>query len=208
MFSFRQIKAGQFRPQPTLFYFVPLLGSPKILIFGESRGNCALYGALRHLLAQFAEGEELLPRVELGTSSLPRMRSTTELKQHKSGKRDSNPRPPAWKASALSTELFPQIAPSIPVRGPRHNLLWWGERRQWCALCRMATSVAPFAERVGADGFEPPKLKSSRFTVCPIWPLWNTPSSQLACDKEMRCSHLGRRGCSSQNHKSPLCFDF
>ena len=26
-----------------------------------------------------------------------------------SGKRDSNPRPPAWKASALSTELFPQL---------------------------------------------------------------------------------------------------
>ena len=26
-----------------------------------------------------------------------------------SGKRGSNPRPPAWKASALSTELFPQI---------------------------------------------------------------------------------------------------
>ena len=25
-----------------------------------------------------------------------------------SGKRDSNPRPPAWKASALSTELFPR----------------------------------------------------------------------------------------------------
>ena len=52
---------------------------------------------------------ELLPRVELGTSSLPRMRSTTELKQHKSGKRDSNPRPPAWKASALSTELLPRL---------------------------------------------------------------------------------------------------
>ena len=78
-------------------------GSPKAIA-------SALYGALRHLLAQFAEGEELLPRVELGTSSLPRMRSTTELKQHESGKRDSNPRPPAWKASALSTELFPQIA--------------------------------------------------------------------------------------------------
>lgn len=27
---------------------------------------------------------------------------------YESGKRDSNPRPPAWKASALSTELFPQ----------------------------------------------------------------------------------------------------
>ncbi len=25
---------------------------------------------------------------------------------------------------------------------------------------------------VGADGFEPPKSKDSRFTVCPIWPLW------------------------------------
>ena len=28
---------------------------------------------------------------------------------------------------------------------------------------------------VGADGFEPPKVSTSRFTVCPIWPLWNTP---------------------------------
>ena len=28
---------------------------------------------------------------------------------------------------------------------------------------------------VGADGFEPPKSKDSRFTVCPIWPLWKTP---------------------------------
>ena len=53
--------------------------------------------------------------VEPATSSLPRMRSTTELKQQQSavhyyvsGKRGSNPRPPAWKASALSTELFPQ----------------------------------------------------------------------------------------------------
>ena len=31
---------------------------------------------------------------------------------------------------------------------------------------------------VGADGFEPPKSKDSRFTVCPIWPLWNTPVYQ------------------------------
>ncbi len=28
---------------------------------------------------------------------------------------------------------------------------------------------------VGKDGFEPPKSKDSRFTVCPIWPLWNLP---------------------------------
>ena len=103
---------------------------------------------------------ELLPRVELGTSSLPRMRSTTELKQHESGKRDSNPRPPAWKASALSTELFPQ-----DFRENLAGLSLFG-----------ATYVA-----VGADGFEPPKLKSSRFTVCPIWPLWNTPPTSFQC---------------------------
>ena len=65
-----------------------------------------------------------------------------------SGKRGSNPRPPAWKASALSTELFPRI---------NHDF------RDGCCL-------------VGADGFEPPKVKTSRFTVCPIWPLWNTPN--------------------------------
>ena len=33
---------------------------------------------------------------------------------------------------------------------------------------------------VGAGGFEPPKLKSSRFTVCPHWPLGNTPKSILS----------------------------
>ena len=30
---------------------------------------------------------------------------------------------------------------------------------------------------VGSDGFEPPKSKDSRFTVCPIWPLWKLPVS-------------------------------
>ncbi len=28
---------------------------------------------------------------------------------------------------------------------------------------------------VGEDGFEPSKLKSNRFTVCPLWPLGNSP---------------------------------
>ena len=107
---------------------------------------------------------ELMAGVEPATSSLPRMRSTTELhQQHRigsatarkyerikksSGKRGSNPRPPAWKASALSTELFPRINHDF-----RDGYFF-----------------------VGADGFEPPKVKTSRFTVCPIWPLWNTPN--------------------------------
>ena len=29
--------------------------------------------------------------------------------------------------------------------------------------------------KVGEDGFEPPKVKTSRFTVCPIWPPWYSP---------------------------------
>lgn len=28
---------------------------------------------------------------------------------------------------------------------------------------------------MGEDGFEPPKTYVSRFTVCPIWPLWYSP---------------------------------
>ena len=91
--------------------------------------NILRTSVIRRTGVRVSTRSELLPRVELGTSSLPRMRSTTELKQHflllrrgrslLSGKRDSNPRPPAWKASALSTELFPQIgyAPSNPICG-------------------------------------------------------------------------------------------
>ena len=53
-------------------------------------------------------------RFELMTSSLPRRRSTPELRGRKSqycenwsGRRDSNSRPSAWKADALPTELHP-----------------------------------------------------------------------------------------------------
>ena len=49
-------------------------------------------------------------RFELMTSSLPRKRSTPELHWlFKSGRRGSNPRPTAWKADALPTELLPLI---------------------------------------------------------------------------------------------------
>ena len=49
-----------------------------------------------------------MPRVELGTFSLPRKRSTPEL--HRlllSGRPGSNRRHSAWKADALPTELLP-----------------------------------------------------------------------------------------------------
>ena len=51
-----------------------------------------------------------MPRVELGTSSLPRKRSTTELHRlviFLSGRPGSNRRHSAWKADALPTELLP-----------------------------------------------------------------------------------------------------
>ena len=91
------------------FTFVdrPLIGVPENFNFwGEREHGENSYERCPFIVLSRSSREELLPRVELGTSSLPRMRSTTELKQHKSGKRDSNPRPPAWKASALSTELL------------------------------------------------------------------------------------------------------
>ena len=121
---------------------------------------------------------ELLLRVELRTSSLPRMRSTTELKQQKllSGKRDSNPRPPAWKASALSTELFPQKTRLCFLR---ESLLCRIAKASFYSSCKRLPRLNTF---VGADGFEPPKSRDSRFTVCPIWPLWNTPMIQRSLE--------------------------
>ena len=44
-----------------------------------------------------------------------------------------------------------------------------------------------FSCLVGAGGFEPPKLKSSRFTVCPHWPLGNTPISFCAVLAGLPC---------------------
>ena len=96
-----------------------------------------------------ARSAELLPRVELGTSSLPRMRSTTELKQHflllrrgrslLSERRDSNPRPPAWKASALSTELLSQGFALLTPMWVRMDSNHRSRRQQIYSLPHLAT---------------------------------------------------------------------
>ncbi len=64
-------------------------------------------------------------RIELMTSSLPRKRSTPELhRQHfLSGRRGSNPRPLAWKANALSTELLPQFVQADKVNDYKQEFL-------------------------------------------------------------------------------------
>ncbi len=64
-----------------------------------------------------------------------------------SGRRVSNPQPPAWKAGALPIELLPLILfLSIHSHSPS------GDRR-------IRTS----------------EVVDNRFTVCPIWPLWYVP---------------------------------
>ena len=55
----------------------------------------------------------------------------------------------------------------IVQKGAKQN------RPLWLPPKRKAPVRTPWF--VGEDGFEPPKSKDSRFTVCPIWPLWNSP---------------------------------
>ena len=82
-------------------------------------------------------------RVELATPSLPRTCSTPELRGLAaiswSGRRGSNPRPTAWKAVTLPTELLPRVKQGRGIRGegcksprplvPRPLSLpyWWRE---------------------------------------------------------------------------------
>ena len=101
---------------------------------------------------------EPMTRIELVTPSLPRKYSTPELhRQNQSGRRDSNPRPSAWKANALSTELLPQC---FLIISTDHRTI--DDLYHW----------------VGKAGFEPTKAYASRFTVCPSWPLWYFPKIQ------------------------------
>ena len=104
-----------------------------------------------------------MPRVELGTSSLPRKRSTPELHRQwlassrwthtvfLSGRRDSNSRHSAWKADALPTELLPLAI-----------------LKAWCGDNRIRTY----------------SVIDNRFTVCPgsptpAYPRSKNPSIQL-----------------------------
>ncbi len=43
---------------------------------------------------------------------------------------------------------------------------------------------------VGEGGFEPPKLKNNRFTVCPLWPLGNSPMYEYGAGGRTRTPDL------------------
>ena len=91
----------------------------------------------------------------------------------KSGKRDSNPRPSAWEADALPTELLPQTY-FRTERPPKTSRTECWRRPEFPKRERKNTK-----SNVGGDGFEPPKAYASRFTVCPIWPLWYPPENSI-----------------------------
>ena len=136
---------------------------------------------------QLFENFEPLKGIEPLTSSLPRKCSTTELQRRMpvdnlplrlgidsirktaiknlSGRRGSNPRPTAWKAVALPTELLP-LLPAVASAQTGVILIFW-------------YSLPAFAKAkagaVGKDGFEPPNSEEDRFTVCCRWPLGYLP---------------------------------
>ena len=83
----------------------------------------------------------------------------------RSGRRGSNPRPTAWKAVALPTELLPHN----PLRLCRH----YRSKKELFNTCLCFRPAVP----VGKDGFEPPNSEEDRFTVCCRWPLGYLPKN-------------------------------
>jgi hypothetical protein len=90
-------------------------------------------------------------RFELMTSSLPRRRSTPELRGHWSGRRDSNSRPSAWKADALPTELHPPVKP-LPLANFQLPIETPGSRWDPIGNRQLEIGNAPLVQGVG---FEP-----------------------------------------------------
>ena len=111
---------------------------------------------------------------ELMTSSLPRMRSTPELHwlKKKSGRRGSNPRPSAWKADALPTELLPRLCGRRWTRTTEPE----GADLQSAAIAAMRSSRYVFDTASGRfepiEGFEP-----------------TTPRLQITCSGQL--SYIG-----------------
>ncbi len=79
--------------------------------------------------------------------------------------RDLNPRPLPYQGSALPLSYIgdSRAEDEAQTRDPQLGRLMLYQLSYFREVC------------VGEDGFEPPKVKTSRFTVCPIWPLWYSP---------------------------------
>ncbi len=81
------------------------------------------------------------------------------------------------------------------------NLFFSGHKKVLAGFARvmkadvLSKEIAPKfigAFLVGEDGFGPSKLKSNRFTVCPLWPLGNSPNYRF-CITRMQNNGAGGR---------------
>ena len=72
--------------------------------------------------------------------------------------------------------VYDKVSEFCAVHGSLH---YCTRRKRKIRTLLQSETGSDFSCLVGAGGFEPPKLKSSRFTVCPHWPLGNTPISYL-----------------------------
>ena len=104
------------------------------------------------------------------TSSLPRKRSTPELRR-------------PWQILAIFVFIKSRAGDEVRTRDlqlGRLSLYQLSYSRNLAKLNLINSIAAEFKIlhnlcTVGRGGFEPPKSKDNRFTVCPSWPLWYLP---------------------------------
>ena len=89
--------------------------------------------------------------------NIPKGSKQPHAEQKWSGKRDSNPRPSAWKADALATELLPLIADLKPSAAFLTQMTaaanWWrGEGSNLRRLRRQIYSLLPLTAREPLQG--------------------------------------------------------
>ena len=78
----------------------------------------------------------------------------------------------ASSKSCYQLTVYDKVSEFYAVHGSLHCCT---RRKRKIRTLLQSETGSDFSCLVGAGGFEPPKLKSSRFTVCPHWPLGNTP---------------------------------
>ena len=137
-------------------------------------------------------------RIELTTSSLPRKRSTPELHWRSwSGRRGSNPRPSAWKADALPTELLPQSCFKIAI----------SQNCSFKTKARSSSLSGSWWEKMDSNHrrYKPADLQSAPFGHSGILPKFfknfepmegiepTTPRLQITCSGQL--SYIGNIVC-------------
>jgi hypothetical protein len=102
-----------------------------------------------------------------------------------SGKRDLNPRPSAWKADALPTELFPLRAKTISRSSRSHGSWWGGEDSNLRSTSATDLQSVPF-DRSGTSPEAPNQQKNRpRKQKNPSWAFFALFFSQLREEKRI-----------------------